>query len=216
MESDPSATGDARRWTLYGAAFGVCFPVLALSILVAQSGLRGALGQFAGDPLLWIIATAPLVLGAFAWLGGRQHETVRAMSANLERLVDRRTAALSRALAQVQLVTDSVGDGLVTVTLDGVVEHASAAAVRVFGAPDGRPASAYLLGDGGAVQMFDLGLEQLREGLAARGDPARSAPRAAARAVRGDLSMETREGVGTVLRVDVPLHPAESVLPRAA
>jgi two-component system chemotaxis sensor kinase CheA len=154
---------DALRWAAYGAAFGACFPAIAFGIRAVDAGLSGAREAFGADPLMWIIATAPLFLGGFAWLGGRQHERVRRLSDHLETLVAERTAQLAQTLARVQVVTDSVEEGLVTVDADGRIVHASAAAEALFGPRTTTDAAAYLFGEGDSAATFRLALEQLRE-----------------------------------------------------
>jgi len=55
---------DKKNYTLYGVLFGLCFPVIA-SFLQDKTNI-----------LLWIICTARVFLGAFAYLAGSiQDET---------------------------------------------------------------------------------------------------------------------------------------------
>ena len=77
------------RYTLYGAAFGFCFPVFAtaLEIFVVYPGveLSWHLIERAqrGQPLLWIIDSAPLFLGLFASFAGRRQDAIEAANADL-------------------------------------------------------------------------------------------------------------------------------------
>jgi len=71
------------RYFLYGAAFGAAFPVVATLL---DAGMRqipftlaGILETQSGQPLHWIIDSAPLVLGLFAALIGRRQEEIVAL-----------------------------------------------------------------------------------------------------------------------------------------
>jgi methyl-accepting chemotaxis protein len=73
----------ARRFTWYGALFGLSFPVfgtLFQAILdAAGGGFLARLARAQSMPLMWIIDTAPIFLGIFARLAGqRQDELVAA------------------------------------------------------------------------------------------------------------------------------------------
>ncbi len=63
-----------RLYALYGAAFGIAFPLIAGYIRYTQNGAEALGEDILRDPLLWIIATAPLFLGLFAWFGGVQRD----------------------------------------------------------------------------------------------------------------------------------------------
>ncbi len=94
------------RWAVYGAVFGVAFPLLAAAIRTAELGSEAAWLIVQSDPLFWVIASAPIFLGAFAALGGRQNDRVRLFSDNLAELVAQRTAALSAALSELAREND--------------------------------------------------------------------------------------------------------------
>jgi two-component system, sensor histidine kinase and response regulator len=87
--SDPTL-----RFALLGGAFGAAFPLvgtlLEMGLEAHAYGLGSALSVQAGEPLLWIIDTAPLVLGACgALIGRRQGEIHRLQQGRLEAEVDR-------------------------------------------------------------------------------------------------------------------------------
>jgi len=79
---------EANKFTLYGAVFGLLFPIIAT---VIQSYMRsGALTWEAivtvqrTDPLLWIIDSAPFFLGLFArFAGWRQDQLKRVIEQNM-------------------------------------------------------------------------------------------------------------------------------------
>lgn len=88
----PLRSHDPRwTWTAAGAAFGLCFPLIA-------AALHGWQYNFS-DPLMVIIATAPFFLGCFAFLGGNQNYRALLMHQNLEELVEQRTRELDRQRA---------------------------------------------------------------------------------------------------------------------
>jgi hypothetical protein len=61
---------NVKRYAVYGALFGVVFPLIALCFRWAENGFEQALASLNLDPLFWIICTAPLFLGLFAALAG--------------------------------------------------------------------------------------------------------------------------------------------------
>jgi methyl-accepting chemotaxis protein len=71
-----------RMYALYGALFGLCFPIVGTIIQAVsypeQFGLTPAgMGRAIRDsPLLWIIFTAPFFLGVFASLAGRRQDQI--------------------------------------------------------------------------------------------------------------------------------------------
>jgi methyl-accepting chemotaxis protein len=73
-----------RRYAVYGALFGGCFPIMANFIRFAQGGWAvdvGAAKVANSDPLLLIIWSAPFFLGVFASLAGRHQDRIIAMEA---------------------------------------------------------------------------------------------------------------------------------------
>lgn len=74
-------------YAVYGALFGLCFPVLASLLeayLTFHSISPGNLFKAqAGSPLLWIIDSAPLFLGLFAAIGGKQMDRVHVINDEL-------------------------------------------------------------------------------------------------------------------------------------
>ncbi len=131
----PRSISARIRWGLLGAGFGVCFPVLAIGIRWAQLGQAAATLAFQSDPLLWIILTAPVFLGAFAWAAGHQHDGLRALSNSLEEQVAGRTRSLTALTDHLTLIQDTIGDALIPIDLRGrVVGKPSARSVEWFGA----------------------------------------------------------------------------------
>lgn len=72
-------TNDRFRHTLGGVAFGLCFPVISTIFDVAVQGMEvtweNILIAQKTQPLHWVIDSAPLFLGLFAyWIGVRQEK----------------------------------------------------------------------------------------------------------------------------------------------
>ena len=74
-----------RKYAVVGILFGLAFPVLGTMIEAADRGfgvsLAGMARAQAGSPLLWIIDTAPVFLGAAASFVGRRQDLVIAIEA---------------------------------------------------------------------------------------------------------------------------------------
>lgn len=81
-------TLERYNYALYGALFGICFPVIASIIHMYELGGISSenFGQSQSTPLLWIIDTAPLFLGLFAYFGGLQMDRVKNQNQKLEKL----------------------------------------------------------------------------------------------------------------------------------
>jgi methyl-accepting chemotaxis protein len=72
-----------RRYAIFGALFGLAFPVIGTIIEAFTRGyglrLDGLLRAQAASPLLWIIDTAPFFLSVLASLAGRAQEQILAL-----------------------------------------------------------------------------------------------------------------------------------------
>ena len=90
----------ASRYALYGAAFGVCFPVGATLLDVLVQGLplnfASVTAVQASQPLHWIIDTAPFFLGLMASFAGAAHDRLARFNSDLERRVAERTSEFTR------------------------------------------------------------------------------------------------------------------------
>jgi len=105
-------TNETQRYAILGAAFGFTFPLIGtmLEILFSQLPLNlyNMINTQRTDPLLWIVDTAPIVIGLFAGYAGHKqnvlskvNEQLRNREAelknnqvNLETYADARTAEL--------------------------------------------------------------------------------------------------------------------------
>ena len=118
------ASDPAIRYAILGAAFGVLFPLAATFLQMGLTGGRasaeGFLAAQAGQPLLWIIDSAPIVLAGLAALVGRRQSEVR-------KLQDVRHAADLDRFFQLSL------DPLCIVGTDGVFRRVNPSFTRVLG-----------------------------------------------------------------------------------
>lgn len=102
------------RYALYGALFGLCFPVGSVLFL----RLAGQLGPVTGFAdlitaahqhiLLYVIDSAPLFLGFVAALAGVRQDRLQAFSSSLERQVAQKTDSLRRALQQAEKANEMI------------------------------------------------------------------------------------------------------------
>ena len=101
-------TRSDRRFSIYrsavmglvgGAAFGASFPLIA--VMVAAPGFNIPAAHDA-QSVLYIVDTAPLVLGAIGWILGRIYGRLRSTQEAVEETVERRTEALTSALSELK------------------------------------------------------------------------------------------------------------------
>jgi methyl-accepting chemotaxis protein len=74
----------SRRYAIYGALFGLGFPLVGAMVEAIYRGYGLGLSGFVAaqkSPLLWIVDTAPLFLGVFASLIGRRQDQIAAIEA---------------------------------------------------------------------------------------------------------------------------------------
>jgi GAF domain-containing protein len=111
---------ETQRYTMAGILFGSLFPVIATIIKIRVSNLginfSSILAVQTSEPLLWIIDTAPLFLGIFAFFAGKWHDNLQILNTelrqregellhdrtNLEQRVDERTASLLKKTDQLR------------------------------------------------------------------------------------------------------------------
>lgn len=73
-------TNASLKYSLYGALFGFCFPVVATLLDIYSQGLALSVASLhqvqSSQPLHWIIDTAPFFLGLFAFLAGKRQDDI--------------------------------------------------------------------------------------------------------------------------------------------
>ena len=94
---------ETTKYTLYGALFGLCFPIGAILFVYAMgdipdtTNLATIVAQARQNSLLYIIATAPFFLGLFARFAGRRQDRLIRFSQSLEQKVADKTESLTLA-----------------------------------------------------------------------------------------------------------------------
>ena len=85
------------RWTLGGAAFGFCFPLIAVLAASLEPSLESLIALHADQPVLWVVDLAPLVLAGAGVIVGIQHARVDAALTATDQQVKERTRKLEAA-----------------------------------------------------------------------------------------------------------------------
>ncbi len=102
----------AKCYTVYGVIFGICFPLSAFVLLYftpSNNSLAALIYAAHTDPLLYLIYTAPLVLGIIARIAGIRQDKIHHLAEGLEDLVKVKTASLVQALEEAKQANELVG-----------------------------------------------------------------------------------------------------------
>ena len=88
MKQQRSAlTNTTRIYALYGVLFGLLFPIGSTIVRILDAGLSISLSNIIAiqstDKLLWVINTAPIILGLFAGLAGHRQDTLQKVNTEL-------------------------------------------------------------------------------------------------------------------------------------
>ena len=95
---------ETTKYTIYGALFGLCFPIGSIAFLCLINEITctadwlGLIAEAHQNPLLWVIDSAPLFLGLFSRLAGMRQDRILRFSASLEQQVAEKTESLLLAL----------------------------------------------------------------------------------------------------------------------
>ena len=108
---------DARvQYAIYGALFGLAFPIIAtlFDALIRDTGfgISALIEVQKTQPLHWIIDTAPLFLGIFACLAGIKQQQVVEANEGLERKVEQRTEMLHEQNEELRTMQDELEDSM--------------------------------------------------------------------------------------------------------
>ena len=133
---------ETQRYALLGFLFGFLFPVIATSIRIVENGLpfnlTGISSVQANDPLLWIIDTAPFILGYIAMLAGKRQdnshqreveliqkeEELIEIQNTLEQRVVERTDALESQTSHLRIAAEIAKDAASSKDLSELLERA--------------------------------------------------------------------------------------------
>ena len=104
MHDSERKTNYAWRYLLGGVLFGLCYPVASTLSDILVRGLpltwTGIWQAQSTEPLLWMIDSAPLILGMFAYIAGLRQDQIARLAAELEQRVVERTAELEKDVAE--------------------------------------------------------------------------------------------------------------------
>jgi diguanylate cyclase (GGDEF)-like protein len=103
---------EANSYTLYGVMFGICFPLAAFVLLYftqSNSSLVAVIYAAHTNPLLYLIYTAPAVLGIIARIAGIRQDKIHKLAEGLEDLVKVKTESLVHALEESKKANELVG-----------------------------------------------------------------------------------------------------------
>lgn len=105
---------ETTKYMLYGALFGLCFPVGAMLLLLLLGDVTTAHGwsdflhQAHAHKLLYIIDTAPFFLGLFARFAGMRQDRILGFNASLEQQVRGKTHSLQMALNEAHKANETI------------------------------------------------------------------------------------------------------------
>lgn len=87
------------RYLLFGVSFGLLFPLFSIALLLAQNKtaltLTGIAYIHSSQPLLWVIDSAPVFLGIFAYIAGVRQSQVMRLNWEMENRYEIRGLALN-------------------------------------------------------------------------------------------------------------------------
>ena len=105
---------ETTKYTLYGALFGLCFPIGSIAFLCLMNeitdttNLLTILTATHDNSLLWVIDSAPVFLGLFARLAGIRQDRILRFAASLEQQVADKTESLRLALNESKKANEMI------------------------------------------------------------------------------------------------------------
>ena len=105
---------EANKYTIYGAIFGFCFPIGSIFFLYVMHELGNAttllqmLAHAHNNNLLYVIDTAPFILGLFARLAGIRQDRIHKFMFSLEQQVAQKTESLRLALDEAHKANEMI------------------------------------------------------------------------------------------------------------
>jgi GAF domain-containing protein len=149
---------EAQKYALGGIIFGLLFPVVATLVRIADFNLPYKLSSIltvqSGDSLLWIIDTAPIFLGLFAFFAGQRQDyllklnsqvkqrenELESIRTNLEHNIEERTRELLlvnqqmvKRAEQLRLIADVARSAISIQAIDRLLPYAAQLISQRFG-----------------------------------------------------------------------------------
>lgn len=104
------------RYDWAGAVLGVVLALVATAIaaldLYGEAGVAAFLAAQRGEPLLWLVDTAPFVAGAFGWALERQRRVIAEQRATIAKLELQRRSGAERTAAEISRTALNLLDGV--------------------------------------------------------------------------------------------------------
>lgn len=125
------------RYTLYGVLFGLLFPVSATLIEcwlhIGQLTTSNIVHTQVTHPVMWLVDTAPFVLGLFGYLIGVKESRVEHYADTLEEMVEAKTAELANTGNYLENIIDSMADIMLIMDNEGILKKINSAVLSIFG-----------------------------------------------------------------------------------
>jgi len=125
------------RYALYGILLGLLFPVAATVIAWHLDAGPLTVARIvhiqSSNPLLWVIDSAPFLLGLLAGMVGHRQDRIQTLLHSLGGLVEDRTAELQQSRNRLENIIQSMADLMLVLNNHGVIEDANIATLNTFG-----------------------------------------------------------------------------------
>jgi diguanylate cyclase (GGDEF)-like protein/PAS domain S-box-containing protein len=127
----------ALAGALVGALLGLIFPWLAVYLMVLLKGLEPSLGSVlllvSGNPLIWVITPAPVVIGAAAWLVEANRARLHYLTEEMDERVKERSGEISLQKQYFETLVDVSPVAVVTLDNHHRITDCNPAFERLFG-----------------------------------------------------------------------------------
>ncbi|NNE54617.1 MAG: response regulator [Flavobacteriales bacterium] len=88
------------KYAFWGAAFGICFPLIATFFELWMSdvslSIANVIHAHSTQPLLWIIDSAPFILGIVASFAGKKQDKLQELNTHQESIIREKTESLQK------------------------------------------------------------------------------------------------------------------------
>ena len=137
MKNKDRAFAPVFKYTAIGILFGFLFPAVASIFEMITENLRVSFSSFLEvqktTPLLWVIDTAPLFLGIFAWFAGICQQKLQEQSDQHENLVESRSLEVVREKLFYEALIQNNPIAVVTLDKDHKILSINPAFEALFG-----------------------------------------------------------------------------------